>query len=241
MAAEGRLAGQSAVITGATRGIGLECARLFLAEGARVAILGRHRETLTQVEQELEGNTVAIRCDMADPVAVQEAIAAVRHALGAAPDILLNNAGAFFLAAVERTSVADFERTLHVNVTASFALVRAFLPDLRAHGRGHIVTIGSIADRTAFAENAAYAASKYATRGLHEVLREETRGSGVRVTLVSPGPVNTALWDPVDPDAREGFTPRAAMLDAAAVAEAVRFAVTAPPALNVDELRLSRA
>ncbi len=101
--------------------------------------------------------------------------------------------------------------------------------------------MGSVADRRAFPGNAAYAASKFGLRGLHEVLREELRGTGVRATLVSPGPVDTPLWDPLDPDTREGFTPRAAMLGAADVADAILWAVTRPAAVNVDELRLARA
>jgi hypothetical protein len=76
---------------------------------------------------------------------------------------------------------------------------------------------------------------------VHEVLRAELRGTGVRATLVSPGPVNTELWDPIDPDSTPGFTKRADMLDADAVAAAVLYALTAPPGVNVDELRLSRS
>jgi NADP-dependent 3-hydroxy acid dehydrogenase YdfG len=120
-------------------------------------------------------------------------------------------------------------------------LVRAVLPAMRARGRGHIVTVGSVADRAVYPENAAYAASKHGARALHEVLRLETRGSGVRATLVSPGPVDTPLWDTIDPDHRDGFTPRAQMLSAQAVADAVLYVVTQPPDVNVDELRLSRA
>jgi NADP-dependent 3-hydroxy acid dehydrogenase YdfG len=73
------------------------------------------------------------------------------------------------------------------------------------------------------------------------VLRAELRGSGVRATLVSPGPVDTPLWDPVDPDRRPGFTPRAMMLSPEAVADAVLYVVAQPPDVNVDELRLSRS
>ena len=111
---------------------------------------------------------------------------------------------------------------------------------MRARGRGHIVTIGSSADRTVLPENAAYAASKHGVRALHEILRLELRGSGIRASLVSPGPVDTTLWDSIDPDNRPGFTTRADMLRAAAVADAVLYAITQPADVNVDELRLSR-
>jgi NADP-dependent 3-hydroxy acid dehydrogenase YdfG len=112
---------------------------------------------------------------------------------------------------------------------------------MRDRGSGHVVTIGSVADHTALPHNAAYAASKFGLRGLHEVLRAELRASGVRATLVSPGPVDTPLWDAIDPDQRPGFTPRAMMLSPDAVAGAVLYAVTQPPEVNVDELRLSRS
>ena len=92
-----------------------------------------------------------------------------------------------------------------------------------------------------FPENAAYASSKYGVRALHEVLRAELRGSGVRTTLVSPAQVDTAMWDQIDPDSRSGFTPRREMLSARAVAEAVQYAVLQPADVNVDELRISHS
>jgi NADP-dependent 3-hydroxy acid dehydrogenase YdfG len=145
------------------------------------------------------------------------------------------------IAPVERLSPADFRATLDTNLVAPFLLVRALVPAMRARGSGTIVTVGSVADRTTFPENGAYAASKYGLRALHEVVRAELRGSGVRATLVSPGPVDTPLWDALDPDAREGFTPRAAMLSADAVADAILYVATRPAEVNVDELRLSRS
>ena len=87
----------------------------------------------------------------------------------------------------------------------------------------------------------AYSASKFGARAVHEVIREELRGTGVRVSLVSPGPVDTAIWDAIDPDHRPGFTPRAKMLPPEAVADAVLFVLTRDPATNIDELRLSRS
>ncbi|MEX2152284.1 MAG: SDR family oxidoreductase [Gemmatimonadaceae bacterium] len=235
------LNGRSAVISGASRGIGLECARALHAAGAKVVLVARTKAALGRVTRELGERASAIECDVADPANVQRALAKIRATLGGAPDILVNNAGMFVLAPVERTTVDEFERMLRVNLTSQFAFVREFLSDLRQERRGHIVTIGSIADHLAFPDNAAYAASKYGARGLHEVLRAELRGSGVRATLVSPGPVDTTLWDDVDPDARPGFTPRREMLTASAVADAVRYVVTRPGDVNIDEMRLSRA
>jgi len=142
---------------------------------------------------------------------------------------------------VEDATSEIIRRTLDVNIVGPFLLGRAFIPALRGRASGHIVTIGSIADRMTFPENAAYAASKFAARAVHQVLRAELRGSGVRVSLVSPGPVDTPLWDAVDPDNRAGFTPRSKMLRADAVAAAVMHCITQPPDVNVDELRLSHS
>jgi NAD(P)-dependent dehydrogenase (short-subunit alcohol dehydrogenase family) len=235
------LAGRVAVVTGATRGIGRATATRLADAGARVVALARGRDALDALVQELGRGALAVPCDLADRDAVARATDALRAALGAAPDLLVSNAGLFEVAAVEDTTVETFARTLDTNLLAPFLLLRAMLPGMRARGTGHVVTVGSIADRNTFPGNGAYAASKYGARALHEVLRAELRGSGVRASLVSPGPTDTPLWDPIGPDEREGFTPRARMLPPDAVADAILWVATRPPETNVDELRLSRA
>jgi NADP-dependent 3-hydroxy acid dehydrogenase YdfG len=112
---------------------------------------------------------------------------------------------------------------------------------MRGEGRGLFITVGSIVDHVGFPENAAYAASKYGLRGLHETLLAEYRGSRVRLTLVSPGPTDTEAWDPVRPDEREGFIRRADMLRPSDVADAILYVATRPPHVHVDWLRLNPA
>jgi NADP-dependent 3-hydroxy acid dehydrogenase YdfG len=236
-----RLARKTAVVTGASRGIGLATARALVGGGARVAMLARSSATLRHAAAALGDGAVAIPCDVSDAAAVTHALAAIRSTFGAVPDIIVNNAGLFELETVEKLEPAAFSRALETNLVAPHRIIHEFVGDMRARGSGHLLTIGSIADRQAFAENGAYAASKHAARALHEVMRAELRGTGVRVTLISPGPVDTPLWDSIDADHREGFTPRALMLHADAVAAAVLYAVTQPDAVNVDELRLSRS
>ena len=235
------LQGRTALVTGASRGIGAAVARRLAASGARVALLARSKDTLRSLAEELGGGAIGLACDVRDTVTLARALDQLPDLLGGAPNIVVNNAGAFFIAPALETTVEAFAETLAVNLTAPFAVVRALLPAMTKAGGGHVVTIGSIADRSTYPGNAAYAASKYGLRALHEVLRAELRASGVRVSLVSPGPVNTELWNVVDPDQQPGFTPRAAMLSPDAVAEAVHWVVTASPELNVDELRLSRS
>ena len=229
------LVGRTALVTGATRGIGRAIATALAAAGVRLTLVARDERALERLADEL--NAVALACDVGSGIDCERTLLA----MGAAPEILVNNAGHFVPASVEETSASEFEAALAVNLAGPFRIVSALLPAMRARGRGDIVTIGSIADHTTLPGNAAYGASKHGLRALHEVLRAELRGTGVRATLISPGPVDTSLWDDIDPDSREGFTPRSRMLSPNAVAAAVLFALSQPPEVNIELVRLSRS
>ena len=234
------LAGRRAVVSGASRGIGLAISQMLGTMDCRVAMVARSADVLRGQERKIRGS-IAVPCDLGNRSQVSAAISTIEREFGGAPDIVVNNAGNFPLARVEETSLALFAETLELNLIAPFALIQGFVGAMRTRGSGHVVTIGSIADRTTFPENGAYSASKFGIRALHQVLRDELRGSGVRATLVSPGPVDTPIWDAIGPDERAGFTPRARMLAANAVADAVMFILTRPDETNIDELRLSRS
>ncbi len=229
-----------ALVTGASRGIGAALARKLASGGARVVLVSRDKAALAALAREIGHGAVGLACDVRDTTTLSRALDQLPELVGDVPEIIVNNAGAFTIASAAETSVETFTDTLSVNLTAPFAVVHALLPTLLRRGFGHVVTIGSIADRTIFTGNAAYAASKHGVRALHEVLRAELRGTGVRATLVSPGPVDTRLWDSVDPDNKPGFTPRKEMLSASQVADAVMYVVTTAADINIDELRLSR-
>ncbi|HXE56420.1 MAG TPA: SDR family oxidoreductase [Gemmatimonadales bacterium] len=228
------LAGRVAVVTGASRGIGAAVAAGLLAAGARVVRIAR-----SLVDGERDG-ALDLRGDLTRPGEAARLAGLVRERVGT-PTVLVNNAGAFLLRPFEATDEAEFAGQLAANLQAPFAVARAFLPAMRAAGGGVMIAIGSVADHVAYPENAAYAASKYGLRGLCATLAAEYRGTGVRISLVSPGPTDTAIWDPVDPDARPGFVPRARMLRPEDVAEAVVFVATRPPRVHVDWLRLGPA
>lgn len=226
-----RLAGQVALVTGASRGIGAAVAGALAAEGAHVIRVAR---TLSERSAERMQDVPA---DLTDPDQVSRLGSRIIAQHGP-PDIVVSNAGAFLLRPLETTGPADLDLQLAVNVKAPFHVARTFLPAMRQAGKGSFISVGSVADHVGFPENSAYAASKYGLRGLHETLVAEYRGSGVRLTLVSPGPTDTAVWDPFDPDRREGFLPRANMLRPADVAEAILFVATRPPHVLIDWLRL---
>jgi NADP-dependent 3-hydroxy acid dehydrogenase YdfG len=225
------LAGKLVVVSGASRGIGLAVAGALHGAGAHVVRLARSLTDATTDRQ------TDLRCDVADPDAVGRAVTRVLGELGV-PDVLVNNAGLFVVKPAHEIEPEEFQRTLTVNLTGAFLLTRALIPQMVSRGSGHVVTIGSVSDHVAYSGSAAYAASKYGLRGLHEVLRVELSRTGVRTTLVSPGPVNTDIWDPIDPDSKPGFTKRSAMLCAEDVAAAVLYAVTQPPRVDVTDIRL---
>ncbi|MGH7531263.1 MAG: SDR family oxidoreductase [Gemmatimonadales bacterium] len=220
-----------ALVTGASRGIGLAVAVALRGAGHRVIRLAR------SLRDGAADGWIDARCDVSDAAAVPLVLDRLVAQHGV-PDIVVNNAGIFMIKPLAETTAADFTATLATNLTAAFLVARALVPRLVARGSGHLVTIGSISDSIGFSGSTAYAASKFGMRGMHEVIRAETARSGLRTTLVSPGPVDTAIWDAVDPDGKPGFTKRKDMLRAEDVAEAVLFAVTRPAHVDVTEIRL---
>jgi NAD(P)-dependent dehydrogenase (short-subunit alcohol dehydrogenase family) len=226
-----RLAGQVALVTGASRGIGAAVADALASAGVQVIRVAR------SLADGAHGRFEDVRCDLTEPAQVERLAAGVLQRHGA-PAIVVSNAGAFLLRPLETTGIDELDQQLAVNLRAPFAVAKAFLPAMRDAGMGTFITVGSVADHVGFPENAAYAASKYGLRGLHETLVAEFRGTGVRLTLVSPGATDTAAWDPIDPDHRAGFTPRAGMLRPADVADAILFVASRPEHVHIDWLRL---
>jgi NADP-dependent 3-hydroxy acid dehydrogenase YdfG len=235
------VAGRTAVVTGASRGIGAGIASALASEGVRVVMIARREATLKEHAARVKGS-IPISCDISDPASVERASREIHSELGAAPDILINNAGIFRVAVAEETSAELFAEMINTNLVGPFLFVRAFLGDMKKRRTGHIVTIGSIADRAIYTGNAAYSAAKFGLRAVHEVLRAELRGSGVRTTLISPAATKTDIWNSVtitDPAGRPHE--ERPMLSPDDVVRAVMFALGQPVTVNIDELRLSRS
>ena len=228
------LDGRIAVVTGASRGIGSAVADALEAAGAKVVRAARSL-TASATSTRLD-----VPCDVTHAAEVETLAAATRETFGV-PDVVVSNAGNFVLEAFENTTSEQFAAQLAVNLQGPFLVARAFLPGMRPRASGRLITIGSVADHRAFPGNAAYGAAKSGLRGLHGVLREEYRNSGVLCTLISPGPTDTAGWNAYDPDHRPGFTPRHRMLRPEDVAEAVLWVASRPAQVDVDWLRLGPA
>ena len=225
------LAGQVALVTGASRGIGAAVASALRGAGARVVRVAR------SLERGVHDGFDDLPCDISDAAAVARMADDVLAQVGT-PDLVVSSAGVFDRIPFEQTSVAELQRFLATNLVGQFAVARAFLPPMHRRGSGLLVNVGSIADHRAFPENTIYSTTKFGLRGLHETLALEYRGSGVRCSLISPGPTDTPIWDDVDPDNRRGTVPRHAMLKPADVAEAVLFIATRPPRVHVEWLRI---
>lgn len=235
------LGGKTAVVTGASRGIGAAIAEALGGQGVRVALVARSEAKLKEHAARIKGS-IPVTCDVSDPGSVDQATRRIASELNGAPDILVNNAGIFSVAVVEETTAETFIETIDTNLVGPFLFVRAFLGDMKKRKGGHIVTIGSISDRTIYSGNAAYSAAKFGLRAIHEVLRAELRGTGVRASLISPAATDTEMWNSVtvtDPVANPHS--KRPMLDRGDVVSAVMFALTQPARVNVDELRLSHS
>lgn len=228
------LSGRRVVITGATGGIGEALARRLAAAGAELALLGRRREALEELAEEL--GAFAVECDLRVSGIADSIVARLASDWDSTPNVVVNNAGGFVLAPVVDTGPDEFRELLAVNLAAPFELIRAWLPGMLERASGQIVNIGSIAGRRGLPGNAAYAASKFGLRGLHEVLVEELRGTGVRVTWIEPSATDTPLWDGLGPDERPDLPSRSEMLRPEAVAEAVYFAIAQPPNVSIEEV-----
>jgi NADP-dependent 3-hydroxy acid dehydrogenase YdfG len=232
------LSGLRALVTGASRGIGEATARALAAEGAHVLLTSRNRDRLEGLARELGGTALAL--DLTDTAVAAAGLTRIAEDPQGPPDLVVNAAGVFSIAPLHLTGVEELDLNLALNLRGSFLVIRALLPALRKRGSGLIVNVGSVAGRRAFPGNGAYSASKYGLRGMHEVLLEEIRGTGVRATLLEPAASDTPMWDALDPDSDPNLPNRADMLRATDVAEAVVFVASRPGTVQIPLLQIER-
>ncbi|MFD9084662.1 SDR family oxidoreductase [Streptomyces erythrochromogenes] len=226
-------------ITGASSGIGEATARRLAADGHRLLLGARRVERLEALTEEIgaAGGTAAFRrLDVTDAGDVRGFVAAAGERYGRV-DVVVNNAGVMPLSPLDALEVEEWDRTIDVNVRGVLYGIAAALPVMRAQGAGHIVNIASVGAYEVSPTAAVYCATKFAVRAISEGLRQES-GGGVRVTLVSPGVTESELADGIsDPVAREAMKAyRAVALPASAVADAIAYAVSQPPEVDVNEL-----
>ncbi len=231
---------QRALITGASRGIGKLSAQQLAAQGVAVALVARSAQALDQVVQEIEaagGQAQAYPCDLEDLKSVTPRLQEILTGFGPV-DLLVNNAGMGYTAPIASIPLADWQRVLDLNLTASFLCAQAVLPGMRQLGRGTIINVISIAGKQTFPEWGAYCASKFGLMGMTQALAQEERSHGIRVMAFCPGPVNTALWDS---ETVQADFDRSQMLRVEQVADSLVQLALLPPGAVVDEMVLMPA
>jgi NAD(P)-dependent dehydrogenase (short-subunit alcohol dehydrogenase family) len=198
MAMANRLANKTALITGGNSGIGLETARLFVAEGARVIITGRNKETLEAAAKELGPNALAVAADATDVAATEAAIKKGVEKFGKL-DIVFANAGIPGGTPIGGTTVAAFENVIRTNLTAVFFTVQAAVAQM--NDGGSIILNGSVISRLGNPGWSAYAATKAGVTAMARVMVSELSPRGIRVNVVAPGAVRTPIWNGLAPTA----------------------------------------
>lgn len=192
------LNGQTAIVTGASSGIGLSITRMLFDAGCKVAVVGRDAGRLAPaVEGTPSDRHLVCECDVRDDAAVRAMVASVEQAWKRV-DILINSAGLFKTAPIAETTNELWDDMWQTNVNGTFYPTRAVVPGMVERGKGTIVMISSIAAHRNYSGNVAYGASKYAVTGLARALSTEVRRKGVRVVNVMAGPVDTPIWDGMD-------------------------------------------
>jgi NAD(P)-dependent dehydrogenase (short-subunit alcohol dehydrogenase family) len=191
---EMKLSGKTAFITGGNSGIGLATARLFIAEGARVAITGRNQKTLDAAAKELGPNLLPVNADVTDVGSIQWAVETAVAAFGKL-DIIFANAGISGLTPVGKTTFEAFEDIVRTNLTSVFFTVQAAAPHL--NDGASIVLNGSVHAVLGKPGWSAYAASKGAVRSMTRVMASEFAPRGIRVNQVTPGAARTPVWSPI--------------------------------------------
>lgn len=229
-----RLVGQTALITGSSRGIGLAIARALAAESCNLILTSRDEKALVRISRELSRKKIRILthpCDVRDPYSVDDLFRRVRREFRRV-DILINNAGiAHANLTVDKLPYPVWKDVLATNLDGTFLITQAALALIP---RGGTITNNlSIAATRVFAGSAAYNASKHAALGLTNTMREELRPRGIRVIGLFPGATDTEIWKTLWPEA-----PRKKMMSSGVVAKAVVNAILMPANTTVETLEI---
>jgi NAD(P)-dependent dehydrogenase (short-subunit alcohol dehydrogenase family) len=228
------LSGQTALVTGAGRGIGAAIARKLASLGAAVVLCGRTMNSLQATASAISnagGRAEPMECDVTRLESVQNLASRVEQTYGTL-NILVNNAGVgAFSGPLHELTPEAWDKVLNTNLRGVFYCIRSFAPLMIRAGKGHIVNISSIAGKNALPNGAAYAASKWGLNGLSYSVAEELRGHGIRVAVICPGSVDTELSPHTGKDSKK-------MLKPEDVAHVVEMLVTQSPQSFASEVVL---
>lgn len=230
-----RMKDKVAAITGAASGIGLECARALLAEGAKVVLIDRAEDRLARLCAELGPNALPLTVDLLQPAQVSAILPKIL-ALAGGLHIFHANAGAYVGGEVLAGDPDEWDRVLNLNINAAFRSVHAVLPHLVAQKSGDIIFTSSIAGIVPVVWEPIYTASKFAVQAFVHTTRRQVAKHGVRVGAVAPGPVVTALLDDWPKAKMDEALASGSLMQPKEVADAVIFMLTRPRSVTVRDL-----
>ncbi|MGF1591601.1 MAG: SDR family oxidoreductase [Pleurocapsa sp.] len=225
-----------AIVTGASSGIGKATALAFAESGIEVALVSRSADKLKTVAAEIQLKTQVkaeiYPIDLAMVNQVTQQISAICGSFGPI-DILVNNAGMGYTNSLAKTTLADWQKVLELNLTSVFQCIQGVLPQMRDRASGTIINVASIAAFNAFPQWGAYGVSKAGLVALGKALSVEERGNGIRTVTISPGSVNTPIWDT---DTVQADFDRQAMLTPEIVAQSILHTALLPHQAVVEEM-----
>lgn len=229
------LSGRVAAITGAASGIGLECARILLAAGARVALVDRDAEKLSTLCAELGDRAIAVVIDLTDPASVATMLPQILAKTGQL-DIFHANAGSYVGGPIADGDPEQWDRMLNLNINAAFRSVHAVLPHMIERKTGDIIMTSSIAGLVPVVWEPIYTASKHAIQAFVHTVRRQVAPHGIRVGAIAPGPVVTALISDWPKDKLEAALAAGDLMEPTEVAAAVKFMLTRPRNVTIRDL-----
>ena len=225
------------LITGASSGIGKHLALLFSELNYHTIMIARSRSKLEKLDMKIKkkGHSCSVfDMDVSDESSVKNLFNSLRD-INKLPNIIINNAGIGKFAAIQDTSVPDWDSQINTNLKGSFLISRQFIPNMIKLNTGIIVFVGSVASKKGYPFGTAYVASKFGQRGLANSLREEVRKFNIKVITILPGAVNTPFWDTVG----ESFK-KEDMLNSSDVAEKVVECVNSKANMVIEEVLIRR-
>ena len=227
---------ETAVITGASSGVGKSLAIQLSDAGYRVVLAARSEDKLNAIAEEIQskgGNSLVVLTDVSQPEQINNL--KDRALEYGDVSVVINNAGLGKFSKVEDVAIEDWDRQLDVNLRASFLVSQAFIPGMKQRLNGTLAFMNSVAGKKGYAHSAAYVASKYGMRGLADSLREELREDNIKVISIHPGAVDTPFWDGTGMN-----FPREEMLSTHTLAQSIVHAIQSPGNFAVEELVVRR-
>ena len=227
---------ETAVITGASTGIGKSLAWQLADAGYRLVLAARSEDKLQAIAKEIQqkgGESLPVTTDVSQPEQIK--ILKEKALDFGNVSVVINNAGTGKFSNIENVTLADWNRQIDVNLRASFLVSQAFIPHMKQKKKGSLIFINSVAGKKGYAYSAAYVASKFGLRGLAESLREELREDSIKVVSIYPGAVDTPFWDDIQSD-----FPRKEMLNSDALAESIVHTIQAAGNFTVEEMVVRR-